>query len=376
METLREHPVQARPGPATDRRPALDEAALRAVVASCPDAVIVTDAQGVVRYVNGKAVALFGHEPDEAIGCPFSTFLADDLKDHVPGRERAGRIVMGQRRDGTRFPMTLSGRKEGAGRIYHARDLTDVERAEHRLHSLQTELSRVSGMAALGTLATTFASELNPPMSAAVNFLDAAQLLLEAESLDTLALRDAINEAAAQVFRAGEIVHRLREAVAPNAPRHRVESLPELIDEARGLALVGAGEHGVEIHVKLDRQAERVLADGIQVQQVMLNLIRNAIEAMDSSCIRDLEISSRREPDGFVRLTVADSGPGLGEEVSARLFEPFTTTKEGGLGLGLSICRTIVEAHGGRIWTEPSDLGGTAFHFTLVDAARDDARAG
>ena len=117
------------------------------------------------------------------------------------------------------------------------------------------------------------------------------------------------------------------------------------------------------MHVSLDKTAKKVFADGIQVQQVLLNLIRNAMEAMENSSSRELMISSTREPGGYVKLTVADSGPGIGEEVSAHLFQPFTSTKADGMGLGLSVCRDIVEAHGGRIWTEPSSLGGTAFPF-------------
>jgi two-component system sensor kinase FixL len=182
-------------------------------------------------------------------------------------------------------------------------------------------------------------------------------------------LREALDECATQSVRAGQIVRRLRDFISRGETERRIESLRKLVTEASALALVGTGEHGLEVQVKLDQQADAVLVDRIQIQQVLLNLIRNAIEAMQQSRVRRLLIASAREPGGLVRITVADSGPGLDPQVAWRLFEPFLSTKATGMGLGLSICRTIVEGHGGRIWAEPSKLGGTAFHFTVIDAS-------
>jgi two-component system sensor kinase FixL len=163
-------------------------------------------------------------------------------------------------------------------------------------------------------------------------------------------------------------VRRLRDFIARGETERRVESLSRLISEASALALVGAGERGIEVDVKLARGTDKVLVDRIQIQQVLLNLIRNAVEAMNGCATRRLEISSRRAEDGFVEVIIADSGPGLPLEVGERLFEPFVSTKSAGMGLGLSICHTIVTGHGGRIWAEPSSFGGTAFHFTVLDA--------
>jgi two-component system sensor kinase FixL len=160
----------------------------------------------------------------------------------------------------------------------------------------------------------------------------------------------------------------LRDFMAHGEMERQSESLSRLISEASALAMIGAKEQGVELAVSLDPSADAVLVDRIQIQQVLVNLMRNAIEAMAGSQVRQLEIQSRRETHGFIRVTVADSGPGLAPEVSDKLFQPFVTTKPEGMGIGLSICQTIVEAHEGRIWAEPSRLGGTAFHFTLVNA--------
>jgi two-component system sensor kinase FixL len=175
--------------------------------------------------------------------------------------------------------------------------------------------------------------------------------------------------------RAGQIVRRLRDFVARGETERRIESLQRLVTEASALALVGAGEHNLEVDVRLDPAGDKVLVDRIQIQQVVLNLIRNAIEAMAESPVRRLLISSQKEPGGFVQVTVADSGPGLSDDVAEHLFEPFRSTKAAGMGLGLSISATIISAHGGRIWAEPSTLGGTAFHFTIYDADSEEAKA-
>jgi two-component system sensor kinase FixL len=193
-------------------------------------------------------------------------------------------------------------------------------------------------------------------------------------------VREAVTEAAEQSVRAGQIVRRLREFIARGESEKRVESLRKLVTEANALALIDAGEIGIAVEVKLDPAVDAVLVDRIQIQQVLLNLIRNAIEAMQTTPMqatapRRLEIGARADPRGFVHMTVADSGPGLAPDIERHLFEPFHSSKARGMGLGLSICRTIIEAHGGRIWVEPSEFGGTAFHFTLMGAGLDDGGA-
>jgi len=256
------------------------------------------------------------------------------------------------------------------------RDLTERQQAELRVHDLQSVLAHVQRVSEMGTLATSLAHELNQPLTAIANYVETARDLLEnpdSEAIETV--REALAESAAQSVRAGQIVRRLRDFIARGDSERRVESLHRLVSEASALALVGGGEHGLEVDVKLDPSADRILVDRIQIQQVLLNLIRNAIEAMVDSPIRRLSIYSERVSGGLVRMTVADSGPGLAEEIKERLFEPFRSTKESGMGLGLSISAAIVSAHGGSIWAERSKLGGTAFQFTVIDADSEEAKA-
>jgi two-component system sensor kinase FixL len=178
-------------------------------------------------------------------------------------------------------------------------------------------------------------------------------------------VRDAMDKAAEQSLRAGQIIRRLRDFVSRGESERRVESTQKLIEEASALALVGAKEHGVRVRFNFDPAIDLVLADKVQIQQVILNLMRNAIEAMDQSERRELVISTRPVGDSMAEISVADTGPGISPEIAEQLFQPFVTTKAHGMGVGLSISRTIVEAHGGQIATEPNPGGGTIFRLSL-----------
>jgi two-component system sensor kinase FixL len=218
-------------------------------------------------------------------------------------------------------------------------------------------------------MASTLAHELNQPITAVVTFVRGVRNLLRDGNPDDQAMiEEALDDAAEEALRAGGIVRRLREFVARGEVHKSVEDLPTLIDEASKLALIGARERGVQARFDLDRNGSPVLVDKIQTQQVLINLMRNAIEAMDGSPVRELTITSSADNASHVRVTVADTGPGVPAEIAENLFRAFNSTKSSGMGLGLSICRTIVEANGGRIWMEPNPAGGSRFNFTLVRA--------
>ena len=157
----------------------------------------------------------------------------------------------------------------------------------------------------------------------------------------------------------------MRDFVARGETERRVESIQKLIEEASALALVGAKELGVRVRFKFESTLDLVLADRVQIQQVMLNLLRNAIEAMSGSPRRELLISTELVGEDMVEVKVADTGPGISPEIASRLFQPFVTTKSQGMGIGLSISRSIIESHGGQISAEPNVGGGTVFRFTL-----------
>jgi len=360
------------------------EAHLRSILETVPDAMIVIDERGCIVSFSAAAERMFGYKEAELLGENVSALMPSPDRERHDGYlqryfrtgERkiigVGRVTTARHRDGTTFPIDLhiGEAKIGEARVFTGfiRDLTERQQTELRLHELQLALAHVSRVTAMGSLATSIAHELNQPLTAIANYVQTAQELLNTPDPATVGIvQEALAECAAQAVRAGHIIRRLRDFVARGEMEKRIESLSRIVNEACALALVGAGERGIDVQMRLC-DGDKVLVDRIQLQQVILNLVRNAIEAMSASPERHLRIGSMRQSEDFVRITVEDSGPGLAPEVTARLFEPFVSTKEEGMGLGLSICRTIVEGHGGRIWAEPSKLGGTAIHFTLPAA--------
>ena len=367
------------------------EAHLRSILATVPDAMIIIDEQGLILSFSAAAEKMFGYAEEEVIGENVSMLMPSPdrerhdgyLKNYRDTGERKiigiGRVTTGRRRDGNTFPMELSvgeadvgGKRVFTGFIH---DITQRQEVELRLQDLQSELAHVGRLSEMGTLASSLAHELNQPLTAIANYSRGASDLLEDEAdVEKLAMaREAMREVAAEAIRAGEIVRRMRDFLSHGETERSVENLPKLITEANALALIGTREHGIDVQVLLDPRAEEVVVDRVQIQQVLLNLIRNAIEAMFASPIRSLKISTSAEPRGCVTISVEDSGTGISEAVAPQLFQPFVTSKQNGMGIGLSICRTIIQAHGGRIWCEPARDAGTIFHFTIPAADDDDA---
>ena len=210
------------------------------------------------------------------------------------------------------------------------------------------------------------AREINQPLSAIANYLKGSRILLAREQVPMDRLTDAVERAAAEALRAGDIIRRLRDFVSRGETERTVESLPKLVEEASALALVGAREHDIRIRFAFDPAVDLVLVDRVQIQQVVLNLVRNAVDAFADTAVGNREMTIGIESDGdMARVAVTDNGPGIDPAVAAQLFQPFITTKRTGMGVGLSISRTIVEAHGGKIRVDPVPGGGARFSFTL-----------
>ncbi|HXH15817.1 MAG TPA: PAS domain S-box protein [Sphingomonas sp.] len=358
---------------------------IRSILATIPDAMIVIDADGLILSFSTAAEHLFGYKERDVAGCNVSMLMPSPDRDrhdgylarYEPTREPriigSGRVVTGRRKDGSVFPMELAvgeARTEGH-RIFTGfiRDLTAQQVTERRLTELQAELIHVSRVSAMGTMASTLAHELNQPLAAASLYLEAGRDLIDSGGVMPIAdIREALDEAARETLRAGQIVRRLRDFVARGETDQRTYDLPALIDEACRLGLIGATEQGIRLFTHFDPAAVTVTVDKVQIQQVVVNLLRNAADAVATTNRRDIVISTHDE-GGMVRISIADTGIGLDPAIASRLFEAFTSGKAGGTGLGLSICRTIVEAHGGRISAGPAMGGGTVFDFTLPRSA-------
>ena len=373
----------------TQREHSLEQALLGSILATVPDALIVIDVRGQIVSFSAAAQRMFQYAESDVLGENISMLMPspdrekhDGYIDHYlkTGERRIigiGRLTSARRRDGSTFPIELSvGEVQDEGRPLFTgfiRDLTESQQAERRVADLQAELAHASRVTAMGTLASALAHELNQPLTAIANYLEAGRDMLDADApVDRELLREAMAESASQALRAGEIIRSLREFIRRGETIRQPEPLRGLLAEGAALAFIGVDSRGLDMDISVDPRVDKVLVNRVQLQQVIINLTKNAVEAMAGGPARILRLSAIPAPSptdaGRVEVIVADSGPGLAPEMSRTLFTPFTTTKPSGMGVGLSISQTIVEGHGGRIWAEPSQWGGTAFHFTL-DAA-------
>lgn len=358
-----------------------NQAHLKFILDTVPDATVVIDADGKMVSFNRAAVRQFGYAEEEAIGQNVSLLMPEPhSRNHdsyihrylSTGEKRIigiDRVVVGKRKDGSTFPIKLAvGEMKSGGQVFFTgfiRDLTERAESEARLQQVQAELARLARLSELGEMASTLAHELNQPLAAIVNYVQGCSRLLR-NMEDSLASRmsEALDETARQALRAGQIIRHLREFVTRGETERQSEDLHKLVEEAGALALVGSSEMGVRTVFDFHSGPAMVLVDRVQIQQVLINLMRNAIEAMRESEVRELTVRTE-QANGSVLVEVSDTGTGVPGEVVAQLFQPFVTTKPGGMGIGLSISRRIVEAHGGELSMRQNEKGGATFKFTL-----------
>lgn len=377
----------------TDQAALLErEAHLRSILETVPDGMIVIDEHGIIQSFSAAAERIFGYAAGEVCGRNVKLLMPSPHREHhddyiqrylTTGERRIvgiGRVVAGQRKDGSTFPMELAvgevnhgGRRQFTGFV---RDISERQRTRQRLQELQSELSHVSRLTEMGQMASALAHEINQPLAAASNYLQAARRLHARHDKEgEERLDEALGLAASQIERASQIVRRLRTFIKKGEPELQAEDVAKLIEEGSAIALVGARERGVTVRLHAAAQLPPVLVDKIQIQQVIVNLMRNAVEAMEQSPRRELTLEAALAADGRqVVVRVIDTGPGLAPEVAGRLFQAFVTTKQQGMGVGLSICRSIVEGHGGTLTAERNPEGGTVFSFTLPLGARSGTR--
>jgi PAS domain S-box-containing protein len=346
------------------------------------DAIWDLDLVNGAIHWSDSASGVFGHPPDEHI----TSFAWWEERLHPEDRKRVvdslNKAIEGDQElwSSTYRLLTDAGwadvfdrgfiKRDSSGRALRVvgamTDVTERRRAQAELLRMQAELIHVSRLSAMGAMASTLAHEINQPLTAVSSYVRGSLRLLEGIDSEVVrAAREALEAAEAGALRAGHIVRRLRELVSRGRVAARLEELPKLIEEACVLGFVDEHVLGVRHTIVSDPAAAWVHADGIQIQQVLINLIRNAVQALQDQPQREIVIRTSAAAGGMVEVSVEDNGTGIDPELREALFSPFQSTNEEGMGIGLSICRTIVEAHGGKIWAEDRDGGGTAFRFTL-----------
>jgi two-component system sensor kinase FixL len=363
------------------------EAHLQSVLDTVPDATVVIDTKGLIVSFNVAAIRQFGYSAGEAVGRNVNLLMPPPYAEQHDGYlERylgtgekriigIDRVVVGRRKDGSTFPMRLAvgETKSGDQRYFTGfiRDLTEREEWAAQLQVAQTELARLARLNELGEMASTLAHELNQPLSAIANYVQGCKRLLAGvDTPKAEQLRGALEETAKQALRAGDIIRHLREFVTRGDTEKHPEDVKKLVEEAGALALVGSRERGVKSLFSYAEGENMVLVDRVQIQQVLINLMRNAMEAMRESVVKQLSVTVYRHDEMQLRVEVSDTGPGIPADIAPQLFQPFVTSKPGGMGIGLSISRRIIEAHGGELSVVSSPEGAT-FAFTLPIVTED-----
>jgi two-component system sensor kinase FixL len=376
------HPIGQVPSESGDDAHGERDALLRSIIESSPDGLITIDQDGLILSFNPAAEKMFGYRADEVTGVNVKVLMPSPYRDEHDGYlerylktgERRiigiGRDVLAARKNGEIFPIELAVGEILFGDIKHfagfVRDASARHAAERSVDELRNELLHVSRLSELGEMASALAHELNQPLTAIINYLEACKRLLErADGSGRDQSERLMQKASDQAHRAGQIIQQLRKFVAKGETDHQFETINTVVREAAELATVGSRHQAIDVTFEFSDDLPEIMIDRVQIQQVVMNLVRNSVEALADADKRSLTLRTTRPEKAKLQIDVVDTGPGLPKEITERLFQPFLTTKAGGIGIGLSICKTIVDSHGGHLWTTPNPGGGTAFHISL-----------
>jgi len=359
------------------------EARLNAILDTAVDGILTIDERGTIESLNPATERIFGYTGDELLGknvkllmpSPYHEehdgYLARYMRTGEARIIGIGREVEGQHKDGTRFPIDLAVSEIGVAgsRVFTGvvRDISARRQSEDEARRRNAELAHAARLSTIGELTSGIAHEVNQPLTAMVNFAEASLRMLRSGNADRQKLEDALGQIATQGQRAGRIIRHMRR-LARKGESERVEAdVSQLVRDVLGLVSRELRASHIALHVILDEGLPRVKCDRIQIEQVVLNLVRNAMDTLEASASppRELTIRCRADGSAGIELSVEDTGEGFTADSVERVFETFFTTKADGLGMGLSISRGIIEDHGGRLWAKPRPGGGAVFHVTL-----------
>jgi PAS domain S-box-containing protein len=356
------------------------EQRFRLAVDNMPDLLIIYDNKRRFQFVNARGLALSGRRADEVIGrTDEEVFSPQQTACYLPALTRAMATRLSQTTEcrltlaeGTRtlvvtYVPLLDDQENLQEILGITHDITDRKRREEQMQQQQAELAHLSRLNIAGEMAAGLSHELNQPLSAITTYTGTCLQLLRSGTFDPDKLIDWLDKVANQGVRAGEIIRHLRTFLGKRSFQKTPLELNSLIREVAHLANFEARRQGISLQLELADSLPRVAGDNIQLQQVILNLVRNAIEAMHAMPAEERELTLHAAPAGHdeVEIRVADTGPGLTPEAMDKLFQPFFTTKPTGMGLGLSLSKSIIEAHGGKLWVTPNPRRGVTFHITM-----------
>ena len=369
-----------------DRRDA--EPRLHALLDAAIDAIVTIDQHGIIDSINPATLRMFGYSENELLGCNISMLMpSPDRERHDGYLQRylmtgeahiigIGREIKGRRKDGSVFPadLAVSEFKTEGARMFTGvvRDISDRRSAEHAAQRRLEELAHAGRLADLGMATSTIAHEVNQPLTAIVSFAHACQRILESDNADPTVVREALGQIAEQAERASAIIDRIRGVAKKRDGSNEQIDLNEAVRNVLTILGRQLRDREVRVSTQCKNGLPMVTADSVQVEQIVMNLVLNAIDAMRNELpdTRALEVSTTHE-NGSVRLRVQDTGPGISNEDAKRIFDSFYSTKVDGMGVGLSISRSLAEVHNGHLWVEPrsNDGRGATFHLEFPAAA-------
>ncbi len=357
-------------------------ALLQSVIGTSPEAIVVIDDRGLIREFSPQGERMFGYGAAEVLGRNVSVLMPEPYRrEHdgymahyfATGEKRIiGQVreLVARRKDGSTFPIELMVDEVFVddARLFTGfiRDISLRKATEDELRKLNTELIHAGRVAAVGEMTSAIAHEINQPLTAISNYVAACRRLLERPDADPGTVREIAGKAEAQIERTRNIIRHFRSFIRKEKSERDRADINALVNDALALALVGVRESGIATEVRLAPAIPAIFVDRVQVQQVVLNLVRNAVDALADVEDRRLLIATAwRHEDMLAEFAVHDSGPGISDEIRDKLFQPFMTTKPQGMGIGLSLSRSIISAHDGRLWVESNDWGGASFRFVL-----------
>ncbi len=357
-----------------------DAAEFQALLDTAVDGIIVIDITGRILQFNPAAERLFGYFGVEVIGSDVGILMPEpDKARHGEYLERylrtgephiigIGREVLGERANGEVFPLYISVGDAGGGRFVGiVRDLSAEKAAQEETRALQSRLAEVGRFSLMGEMAAGLAHEINQPLSAITTYSQANERIITQNPIDIEGLADSCGKISEQALRAGQIVQNLRSFVRRDSPHKERLDVNQVVTDVFDLIQADARTEGIVVSADLAQNLPPVLGQAIQLQQVLLNLTHNAVDAMREGLQKHEGIQVRTEAvqNDTVRVIVTDHGHGVSPHLGDDVFHPFISTKPEGLGVGLAISKTIIQAHDGELYHKPNPAGGTVFGFSL-----------